>query len=455
MPGRRAQTAIKPVQAGGGPRLGDEPAKIRKPAEGITEMLWAVSFADDDDRELTLPEILRALRTGQISTETIVWREGMDGWRPIAQVAEFAPYVDSLERDEPTRLKRQEDIDVLKTELAAAAKMPPLPVQPARPQQLPASRAAGAHAAEQLPTDLLDAESEPPPARPARPPALPGARAVRAGVIESLPPDLLTAVSEPPVIIDPNSPDLIESIPPHAAVPRFEPGVMAPITPYPATAPEEPARAREGAKVPGAPAQAVARPGLSLPPSMPPELKPKVSLAVFRAVVLGVVGVGVLALVVALASRPKEPDVTIPTGPVPSAVTPVAKADAGERPPEQSSAPVPTYGDEQGLDLAAAIEKSLGKGTDRPGAPFNRKVAQALLSTAAARAAACRVPTDQKGPAVVVATFEPTGRVSGVEVKPPYAGTPTGRCLMLTFQALRMRPFNGAAVTLTQRVMVR
>jgi hypothetical protein len=256
--------------------------------------------------------------------------------------------------------------------------------------------------------------------------------------------------------IDPNSPELIESIPPHAAVPQFEPGVMAPITPYPATAPEEPARAREGAKVAGAiPAQAVARPELSLPPSMPPELKPKVPLAVFRAVVLGVLAVAVLVLVVVLASRPKEPELTIPTGPIPSAVTPVAKADAGGLPSEQSSAGLPASGDEQGLDLAAAIEKSLGKGTDKPGAPFNRKVAQALMSTAAARAAACRVPTDQKGPAVVVMTFEPTGKVSNVEVKPPYAGTPTGRCLELTFQALRMRPFTGAAVTLTQRVMIR
>jgi hypothetical protein len=398
-----------------GARLGDGPVKAQKPAEGITEMLWAVSFADDDDRELTLPEILKALRTGQISTETIVWREGMEGWKSISQVAEFAPYVDSLSLDEPTRLKRPEDVDALKAGLGAAPRLPPLPAQGGWPPQVPATRAPAVE------------------------------------TIESIPPELLSAVSEPPQIIDPNSPELIESIPPQPALPRFDAAVLAPMTPP-----------QDSADAPRTPPAKARQPGISpefsLPPSMPPGLKRKLPLNVFRGVVLGVVGAAVLTLVIVLARRPQDAVVTIPTGPVLSVPAPVAagaKADAGESPSEASSAPLPSYGDAQGLDLAAAIERSLGKGADKPGAPFNRKVAQALMATAASRAAACRVPSDQKGPAEVAATFEPTGKVSNVEVKPPYAGTPTGKCLGLTFLALRMRPFTGAPATLTQRVMVR
>ena len=47
---------------------------------------WAVSFADDDDRALTKDEIADALKRGDIDGGTIVWREEMDAWAPIAQV---------------------------------------------------------------------------------------------------------------------------------------------------------------------------------------------------------------------------------------------------------------------------------------------------------------------------------------------------------------------------------
>jgi hypothetical protein len=57
-------------------------------AEASTE--WTVSFSHEDDRELDRDQIARALELGEISAETIVWREGMEDWLPIGQVAALA-----------------------------------------------------------------------------------------------------------------------------------------------------------------------------------------------------------------------------------------------------------------------------------------------------------------------------------------------------------------------------
>lgn len=53
------------------------------------EIVWLVSFADDDDRELTAEEIGTALASGEIVLTTIVWRDGMPDWKPIVEVPEL------------------------------------------------------------------------------------------------------------------------------------------------------------------------------------------------------------------------------------------------------------------------------------------------------------------------------------------------------------------------------
>jgi hypothetical protein len=55
--------------------------------------LWLVSFGDDDDRELLPSQIAEALRRGDITPSTIVWRDGLPDWLPIAQVAALADLV--------------------------------------------------------------------------------------------------------------------------------------------------------------------------------------------------------------------------------------------------------------------------------------------------------------------------------------------------------------------------
>jgi hypothetical protein len=56
-------------------------------------VLWLVSFGDEDDRELLPSQIATALRQGQIDGATIVWRDGLADWLPIASVPALAALI--------------------------------------------------------------------------------------------------------------------------------------------------------------------------------------------------------------------------------------------------------------------------------------------------------------------------------------------------------------------------
>jgi hypothetical protein len=59
-------------------------------------VVWLVSYADDDDRQMTAEEIAVALRSGEIDMDCIVWRDGMAEWLPIAQVAPLRAELERL-----------------------------------------------------------------------------------------------------------------------------------------------------------------------------------------------------------------------------------------------------------------------------------------------------------------------------------------------------------------------
>ena len=58
-------------------------------SRGKTEGLWVVCCPDEDDRELTLPEIEAAIAKNEVNGDAIVWRDGMAEWLPIHQVPEL------------------------------------------------------------------------------------------------------------------------------------------------------------------------------------------------------------------------------------------------------------------------------------------------------------------------------------------------------------------------------
>lgn len=73
-----------------GTALGAPPAE--PPAEVATapggESMWTVNLADDDQRAMTLGEILEGYRAGYITAETYLWADGMADWSPLAEVPE-------------------------------------------------------------------------------------------------------------------------------------------------------------------------------------------------------------------------------------------------------------------------------------------------------------------------------------------------------------------------------
>ena len=54
------------------------------------EDLWVVSVGEDD-RELSTSQVSDALRSGEIDSSAIVWKEGMDDWETVDKIERFAP----------------------------------------------------------------------------------------------------------------------------------------------------------------------------------------------------------------------------------------------------------------------------------------------------------------------------------------------------------------------------
>jgi hypothetical protein len=87
---------------------------------------------------------------------------------------------------------------------------------------------------------------------------------------------------------------------------------------------------------------------------------------------------------------------------------------------------------------------------------FNAKAAKAAIDGIGPRLKACKYPGDPSGPASVMVTFAPAGRVSSASVTTSgYAGTRTESCIVQRLRDLRIPEFTGAAVTVKRSVSVR
>ena len=47
---------------------------------------WHVNVGDNDQRTLTLSELVDAYNAGVVTQDTFIWCDGMDDWRPLAEV---------------------------------------------------------------------------------------------------------------------------------------------------------------------------------------------------------------------------------------------------------------------------------------------------------------------------------------------------------------------------------
>jgi len=142
------------------------------------------------------------------------------------------------------------------------------------------------------------------------------------------------------------------------------------------------------------------------------------------------------------ALKPEHPEAPAPE-PAPAA-EPAAPAEPAVPDPEAVTLPEEA---EKPKKKEKAAEPEMPEG---PVAPLNRGAAIAALTSAAASAGNCKRPDGPSGRGRATVTFAPNGSVSAVNIPSKFAGTDTGSCLDRLFRRLRLQPFSGNPVTLSQ-----
>jgi predicted Zn finger-like uncharacterized protein len=70
--------------AGGANGARDDVAQAPAASAGGGE--WHVNLGDNDQRQMSLAELVDAYNSGGITQDTFIWTDGMDDWRPLAEV---------------------------------------------------------------------------------------------------------------------------------------------------------------------------------------------------------------------------------------------------------------------------------------------------------------------------------------------------------------------------------
>jgi hypothetical protein len=131
---RESLEAVVELAAAAPKRLQPPPVP-RKTPELAKKALWIVSYAEDDDRELTVLQIRSALVRGEVTRDTLVWQEGMPAWIAMGQVPELAAI---LPRTGEV-LKHRMPSD--KSPRRPSSRPPPKPEGPVHMPAIPGSRA--------------------------------------------------------------------------------------------------------------------------------------------------------------------------------------------------------------------------------------------------------------------------------------------------------------------------
>jgi hypothetical protein len=490
-------------------------AAARSPAAPTTPALWAVDAGGEgDDRELSEDEIQREIRAGNLTAQTLAWREGMGEWLEIEKIPELSKYLALAGREEPKtvppparakeqgakaqRANFQDEPDAEATmvydrsapnaaleafagvdqDTTARMELPapekevtarvmlsetarmaePLPPPPAAP--LPA---AGRPAAFAKTTPLADAPPPPPPLPPGR--SSPLAASPPAARPTPPPPAQPPAVRPAPPPVQPAA----------EAPPPPPPALPAAAPPAPAF-PSPPAQAPMLAAVPwgdALPSAKPAVPGLPTAPYGPDPFavaattdldfpNPKSKRPLVIALAIG--AVVVIGIVIAVATSGPPPVANV-APPPPAPTTTTAPTESPKTEPTATSQP--TQGDSQGStttatqpqtpsgnfsDLFSKGAKAKGSG---PGKGFNEAEAREALSGLLKSAAACKEPGGQMGQTTATITFEASGNVSGVTVGAPFAGTSTGTCIIAAFKRAKVAPFSGLPGTVSQTISLR
>jgi predicted Zn finger-like uncharacterized protein len=69
-----AQVSLAPAQ----------PSMVAAPTSAAGE--WHVNLGDNDQRQMSLADLVAAYNAGTVTQDTFIWTDGMDDWRPLAEV---------------------------------------------------------------------------------------------------------------------------------------------------------------------------------------------------------------------------------------------------------------------------------------------------------------------------------------------------------------------------------
>ncbi len=66
-----------------------EPAAAPAAAPSSTEVIYTVDLGENDQRQMSTPQLVEAYNTGAVTAETYVWADGFADWTPLGQVEEL------------------------------------------------------------------------------------------------------------------------------------------------------------------------------------------------------------------------------------------------------------------------------------------------------------------------------------------------------------------------------
>lgn len=493
-----------PADAGSG---ASEPPPALDPFAPETAMaadadVWNVNLSDTDSRTMTTAEVIEAFRSGVVTTDAFVWRDGMGDWVAIMDCVELAPLL-SGPTDPPAPVAGQ-------TPLAPAVAPAAAPVVGGMPMLsggAPTPGAAAARAASskaQASADLFGdidvAGSEGEDVEVATSargvPVLPGATAYddkptgqrnENSVLFSL--DSLKAgfVAPAPAAKDKGS---------KPSAPK--PGAPRPTQP---SNPDDPFGMGASSDIAGlgsgsSPLFTLNANQALLTAPAPPEPKPVVmptysaatsagvggmdpktkKLVMFGGIGAGAVILLLLGIVVFGGDKKKEEASAGDDKALASAKPDVKKEEPKEEPKAEekkeeepkaaaSAAPSEEKKDETKPDAAKPDATKVGgqvtakkeepKKEEPAGAstapPFSKASAISALTGAAGAAGGCKKPGGPTGTGKVQVTFAPSGRVTSATVMgAPFAGTAVGGCVASAFRRAKVPAFSGNAVTVSK-----
>ncbi len=510
---QQAQADATPADTGasdlGSEALDTAGQSVPPPADG-----WSVNLSDTDQRTMTTEEIVAGFKSGLVTPDAFVWKEGMGDWAPVLECAELKPL---LEAAKPAATPAAPAVTPFAAPAAVAAAAPAAAAPAAAGARLAGGRAP---AAVDLFGGVANAGSEEEEVATSAP-----SMGAGAGAGAAMPLAGSTAYDDGKMTGARNENSVLFSLDSlKAGGPAAEPAAAtkkaAPSAPRKAGAPPRPGAAstqpsdpfgmggsndlmniggggnplftmNNNAALLTAPAAPEPPPprstdlGLSGPTSFSSPTQKKGKGMIIGAVVgvLALIGIAIFALsggskeeakdaaasataeAAATAEAPKpeekkeEPNPaetakTEPSSAPATAATSAAPADTS-KPASGTTPSTPAAGKTPSTTAPAAKKEEEAPAPVSNAGPFSISAAQAALGSAAASAGSCKKPGGPTGAGKVQVTFAPSGRVTSATVNgPPFAGTPVGGCVASMFRRAKVPPFNGSPVTVSKSFSV-